>query len=96
MISNVTCQPNTPMMGTTRVTADVTSQISGAMMVGQPQAKLTDGNGNTAGPVPMNSTGGNGYVALITSGGLVAPMTATVTVQWQVTSVVSESAGCGC
>lgn len=65
-------------------------------MAGQPQAKLTDSHGTTAGPVQMNSSGGNGYVAFIPSGGLVAPTTANVTVQWQVTSVVSESAGCGC
>lgn len=84
------------MSGTTKVTATATSQTPGAIMAGQPQAKLTDGNGTTAGPVPMNSTGGSGYVALIPSGGLVAPTTATVTVQWQVTSVVSESAGCNC
>lgn len=83
-------------MGSTRVTATVTNQTAGATMAGSPQAKLTDSNGTSTPAVNMNPTGGNNYVAVIGSGGLVAPTTASVTVQWQVMNIVSETAGCNC
>lgn len=96
MIQSLLCQPNNPMMGSTKVSANIFSQTVGATMAGPPQAKLTDSNGTSTPPVNMNSTGGNNYVAIIGSGGLVAPTTASVTVQWQVMNIVSETAGCNC